>query len=68
MDPLFAHHGPGLMESIDFLHLDPVTPLEHAVAFGVYGSLLAVVALVALKLTGLTLSRRGRSLKRSVDA
>jgi hypothetical protein len=52
MVQLFAHHGGPLMEALDFLHLEPVTPLQHVVAFASYGLLFAVVAIALFGLTG----------------
>lgn len=43
MIPFFAHHDGGLLRSLDFLGLQPVTVIDHVVAFAAYGLVLAVL-------------------------
>lgn len=59
MVQLFAHHGGPLMEALDFLHIEPVTPLQHDVAFASYGLFVAVVAFGIVCLGGLGMTARG---------
>lgn len=59
MRPLFAHHD--MLDSLDFLGLAPTTVLDHAVAFLIYGALLAAVVLLPLGLRRLRANlARGR--------
>jgi hypothetical protein len=57
MPLLFAHHD--MLEMLDVLGLNPVTPLDHALALATY-ALLALVAFLGLKWAGRGLSRRIR--------
>jgi hypothetical protein len=57
MDLLFAHHD--MLEVLDVLGLNPVTPLDHALALATY-ALLVLVAFLGLKRAGRSLSRRVR--------
>lgn|GEM_PF-4826312 len=42
MPRIFAHHN--MLEGLDALGLNPVTPLDHALAFGIYALITFVVA------------------------
>ena len=55
MPLLFAHHD--MFDSLDVLHLNPLTPLDHALAVATY----AMLALVLL--LGLRRARRALSLR-----
>jgi hypothetical protein len=57
MHPLFAHHD--MLEVLDVLGFNPVTPLDHALALATY-ALLALVTFLGLKWAGRGLSRRLR--------
>lgn len=57
MHLLFAHHD--MLEALDFLGLNPVTPLDHAQALATY-ALLALVAFLVLKRAARGLPRRAR--------
>lgn len=57
MHLLFAHHD--MLEALDVLGLNPVTPLDHTLALATY-TLLALIAFLGLKRFGRGLSRRVR--------
>jgi hypothetical protein len=57
MHLLFAHHD--MLEVLDVLGLNPVTPLDHALALATY-VLLALVVFLGLKWAGRRLFRRVR--------
>jgi hypothetical protein len=57
MHRLFAHHD--MLEVLDVLGLNPVTPLDHALALATY-ALLALVAFLGLRWAGRGLTRRAR--------
>lgn len=46
MHPIFAHHA--MLESFDVLHLNPVTPAQHALAFGAYAAIVTILCHAAL--------------------
>ena len=58
MHPLFAHHD--ILETLDVLGFNPVTPLDHALALASYG-LLAFALFLGLRWAGQRLSRLVRS-------
>jgi hypothetical protein len=55
MNPLFAHHD--MLETLDFLGFNPVTPLDHALSLATY-TLLALALVIGLRWTGRRLSHR----------
>jgi hypothetical protein len=54
----FAHHD--MFDALDMLSLNPVTTLEHALAFAIYATLV-VVAFLGLRWARRGLSRRIRT-------
>ena len=58
MPLLFAHHD--MFDSLDVLHLNPVTPLDHALAVATY-AMLALVLILGLRWARRALSLRVRS-------
>ena len=58
MPLLFAHHD--MFDSLDVLHLNPVTPLDHALAVGTY-AMLALVLILGLRWARRAFSLRVRS-------
>jgi HAMP domain-containing protein len=58
MQPLFAHHD--MLDSLDFLGLNPVTPLGHVMVLAVY-AMLAMVAFLGLRWAARGVSRRVRT-------
>ena len=58
MQPLFAHHD--MLEALDVLGINPVTPMDHALALSAY-ALLAFALFVGLRWAGRGIARRARS-------
>ena len=58
MPLLFAHHD--MLDSLDVLHLNPVTPLDHALALATY-AMLGLVLILGLRWARRALSLRVRS-------
>lgn len=58
MPLLFAHHD--MFDSLDVLHLNPVTPLDHALALASY-AMLGLVLILGLRGARRALSLRVRS-------
>jgi hypothetical protein len=58
MQPLFAHHD--MLDTLDVLGLNPVTPLDHALVFAIYAAP-AVVAFLGLRWAARGVPRRVRT-------
>jgi hypothetical protein len=55
MPLLFAHHD--MFDALDVLHLNPVTPLDHALALATYAAL-GLVLVLGLRWAGRAVLRR----------